>query len=146
MANSTLHSENSIKTQSKVEKLRVGFPVTLPHEVFYDRDVLIKAGLTKGADNFPKFTLLALLSCKHASRNCTMPHKVAYKAITSGKDVLKWVSKRKGSSAPEASTAPKKSKKILKVPIPEATPSCPEAIVEVFGPPTPLGHKTPSLS
>ncbi|GAA0159478.1 hypothetical protein LIER_38875 [Lithospermum erythrorhizon] len=43
----------------------------------------------------------------------------------------------KGSYAPEASTAPKKSKKILKVPVPEAAPPAPEALVEAFGPPSP---------
>ncbi|GAA0158587.1 hypothetical protein LIER_38690 [Lithospermum erythrorhizon] len=66
-----------------------------------------------------------------------MPHKVAYKSITSGKDVLAWVSKRKGSSAPNASTAPKKSKKTHKVPVPETTPPATEALVEAFSPPSP---------
>ncbi|GAA0138490.1 hypothetical protein LIER_00229 [Lithospermum erythrorhizon] len=106
MANSTLHAENSAKTQGEIDKFRAGFPEALPHEVFCDRDVLIKAGLTKGADNFPKFTLLALFSRKHASGNCTMPHKVAYK------------SKRKGSSIPEFSTTTKKAKKAPKSPRP----------------------------
>ncbi|GAA0154467.1 hypothetical protein LIER_12439 [Lithospermum erythrorhizon] len=129
-----------------IDKLRAGFPEAIPHEVFCDRDVLIKAGLTKGADNFPKFKLLALLSHKHAFGNCTMPHKVAYKSITSGKDVLARVSKRKGSSVLESSTTTGKAKKALKVKVyaaalsvttpPEATPSVPEAVVEAFGPPS----------
>ncbi|GAA0152664.1 hypothetical protein LIER_11085 [Lithospermum erythrorhizon] len=123
MANSTLHAENFAKTQGHIDKLRDGFPETLPHEVFCDRDGLIKAGLTKGADYFPKFTLLALLSRKHASGNCIMPHKVAYKSITS-----------KGKEGPEGES-------FAVVPSvttpPEATPFVPEAVVEAFEAPSP---------
>ncbi|GAA0147088.1 hypothetical protein LIER_06875 [Lithospermum erythrorhizon] len=146
MANSIVHAENSAKTQG-IDKWRDGFPEALPYKVFCDRVVLIKAGLTKGADNFPKFTLLAFFSRKHASENCTMPHKMAYKSITSGKDVLARVSKRKGSSVPESSTTTKKAKKAPKVNVSAATPSVttpleatpfvPEVAVEAFGPPSP---------
>ncbi|GAA0139782.1 hypothetical protein LIER_01262 [Lithospermum erythrorhizon] len=125
---------------SEVAKLRAGFPEALSQEVFCDRDVLIKAGLTKGVENFPKFTLMALRSRKNAFENCIMPHKVAYKSITLGKDVLARISKRKGSSVPEASTAPKKSKNTPKVPVPETTSPASEALVEAFGPPSSRAH------
>ncbi|GAA0185925.1 hypothetical protein LIER_33213 [Lithospermum erythrorhizon] len=51
-----------------MEKLRKGFPHALPHEVFCGEDVLIKAGLTKAVDKFPRVTLLdfsvySLFSC-----------------------------------------------------------------------------------
>ncbi|GAA0162438.1 hypothetical protein LIER_18529 [Lithospermum erythrorhizon] len=69
-----------------------------------------------------------------------MPHKVPYKSIISRKDVLAQVSKRKGTSSPEASTAPKKSKRIQKEPAPEAIPSAPEAVIEAFGPPSPTAQ------
>ncbi|GAA0184827.1 hypothetical protein LIER_32115 [Lithospermum erythrorhizon] len=56
-------------------------------------NVLHHAGLSKGADNFPKFTLRVF-------------------------------------------TTPKKSKRAPKVPVPEATPSVFETVVENFGPPS----------
>ncbi|GAA0176518.1 hypothetical protein LIER_29495 [Lithospermum erythrorhizon] len=52
-----------------------------PHEVC-DQDVLIKARLTKGVDKFPDTTILELLSLKHSSGGCVMPHKVNFKAVT----------------------------------------------------------------
>ncbi|GAA0164508.1 hypothetical protein LIER_39804 [Lithospermum erythrorhizon] len=113
MANLTLHAENSAKTQSEVEKLRDGFSEALPHEVFCDRDVLIKAGLTKGADNFLKFTLLALLSRKHASR----------KALC----LIRW----------PTSPSLRKSKRAPKVKVSEAAPFVFEVVVEAFEPPSP---------
>ncbi|GAA0170006.1 hypothetical protein LIER_24367 [Lithospermum erythrorhizon] len=99
LANTTLASEDYAKTQAEVEKLREGFPNALPHEVFCDRDVLIKARLTKGVDNFPRVTLLNLLLQKGVSGSCIMPHKVSFKVITSRKGPFARISKRKGISA-----------------------------------------------
>ncbi|GAA0148791.1 hypothetical protein LIER_08133 [Lithospermum erythrorhizon] len=103
-SNSTVASEDSARTQAEVDKLRVGFPRALPHEVFCDRDVLIKAGLAKGVGKFPNVTLLELLLQRDASGSCTMPHKVNFKLITSGKDPLAQISKRKGNSARDSSS------------------------------------------
>ncbi|GAA0163632.1 hypothetical protein LIER_19447 [Lithospermum erythrorhizon] len=116
LSNSTLFVEDSAKTQAEVEKLRAGFPQALPHEVFCDQDVLIKARLTKGVDKFPDTTLLELLSLKHSSGGCVMPHKVNFKAVTMGKDALARISKQKSvdisessSDAPSLAPVPKKS-------------------------------------
>ncbi|GAA0184708.1 hypothetical protein LIER_31996 [Lithospermum erythrorhizon] len=104
---STLSAEDFAKTQAEIEKLRTDFPHALPHEVFCDEGVLIKSGASQGVD---------LLSLKYSSESCTMPHKVSYKTMTTGKDHLARVSKRKGvassgdtSDASTLAPAPKKS-------------------------------------
>ncbi|GAA0144226.1 hypothetical protein LIER_42794 [Lithospermum erythrorhizon] len=57
LSNTTLLAEDSAKTQTEVDLLRTGFPQALPHEVFCDKDVLIKATLTKGVDSSPGITV-----------------------------------------------------------------------------------------
>ncbi|GAA0160091.1 hypothetical protein LIER_38974 [Lithospermum erythrorhizon] len=129
LSTSILCSEDSTKTQAGVEKLRTGFPRALPHEVFCDGDVLIKAGLTKGVDKFPNTTLRDLLSLKHSSGDCVMLHKVNFKVVTTGKDHLARISKRQSavvsknsSGTPPLAPASKKSQKITKKVIPEDAP------------------------
>ncbi|GAA0152878.1 hypothetical protein LIER_11246 [Lithospermum erythrorhizon] len=119
------------ETQAEVDKLKEGFPNALPHEVFCYRDVLIKTELAKGAKKFPNITLLNLLLQTNASGSCTMPHKVSFKAVTSGKDPLARIFKIKGSSArdtssevPPVAPPPKKSKKTPKE-TPVSEPSLP---------------------
>ncbi|GAA0140801.1 hypothetical protein LIER_02088 [Lithospermum erythrorhizon] len=101
------------------------FQVTSPHYNFL---------YTKKMDKVE--TSLVLLSYKYASGHCIMPHKVNYMSITTGKGVLARVSERKSTFAPEVCTAPKKSKKAPKVPVPEAAPYVSEVVIEGFGPPS----------
>ncbi|GAA0159258.1 hypothetical protein LIER_16079 [Lithospermum erythrorhizon] len=105
------------------------------------RDVLIKAVLTKGVEKFPNTILLELLSLKHSSGECVMPHKVSYKAVTTCKDPLAWISKRKNTATQGTSLgtsvvapAPKKSKKAPKESNPEVTPADFEVMPEVSSP------------
>ncbi|GAA0141390.1 hypothetical protein LIER_02542 [Lithospermum erythrorhizon] len=105
----------------EIEKLKKGFPEPLLHEVFCDEDLLIKAGLTRGVSKFHHTSLRELLALKQSSGSCIMPHKVSFKAVTSGKDVLAKVPKRKKTTAPrESSEVPspthvsKKSRKASK--------------------------------
>ncbi|GAA0168721.1 hypothetical protein LIER_40621 [Lithospermum erythrorhizon] len=110
-------SEDFAKTQAEVEKLRTGFPHALPHEVFCDGDVLIKAGMTKGVDKFPNITL--------------------------GKDPLAQISKRKSVVVLESSLgasplapASKKSRKITKKVIPEDALVITKVITKTSNPPS----------
>ncbi|GAA0166068.1 hypothetical protein LIER_21315 [Lithospermum erythrorhizon] len=84
-----------------------------------------------------------LLSLKHFSGECVMPHKVNFKAVTTCKDPLARISKRKNVAISESSSgvpplAPtsKKSRKATKKAIPEDTPVITEVITEPFNPPS----------
>ncbi|GAA0154391.1 hypothetical protein LIER_12385 [Lithospermum erythrorhizon] len=143
LSTSTLSTEDSTKTQTKVEKLRTGFPHALPHEVFCDEDVLIKAGLTKGVCKFPNTTLLDLLSMKHSSWSCFMPHKFSYKVVTTGKDLLARISKRKSVAASDNTSdalslapIPKKSRRTAKKAIPKDAPVITEVLLETLNLPS----------
>ncbi|GAA0146170.1 hypothetical protein LIER_06187 [Lithospermum erythrorhizon] len=68
---------------------------------------------------------MELLLQKSSLGSCIMPHKVNFIAITTGKDPLAQISKRKGKSASEpsletlsAALPPKKSKKVPKISAP----------------------------
>ncbi|GAA0150065.1 hypothetical protein LIER_09087 [Lithospermum erythrorhizon] len=142
---STLDFEDSARTRSEVDKLRKGFPQPLPHEVFCDRDVLIKTGLARGVNKFLDITLLELLFQKNASVSCVMPYKVNFKSITSGKDPLARISKRKGNSTLDSSSEvpadvplPKKSKKALKTSVHVIESPSVEVSPEVSEPPLPF--------
>ncbi|GAA0149048.1 hypothetical protein LIER_08320 [Lithospermum erythrorhizon] len=53
----TLEYEESPKLEVGLKKLEDGFPENLALDIFYDLDVLIKVGLSKGIDNFPDLDL-----------------------------------------------------------------------------------------
>ncbi|GAA0184451.1 hypothetical protein LIER_31739 [Lithospermum erythrorhizon] len=74
-----------------------------------------------------------------------MPHKVNFKAVTTGKDPLAQISKRKNvaisessSSIPPLAPPSKKSRKTTKLAIPKDTPVITEVITETFNPPSPI--------
>ncbi|GAA0155748.1 hypothetical protein LIER_13407 [Lithospermum erythrorhizon] len=102
-----------------------------------------------------------LLSLKHSSGDCVMPHKVNFKAVTTGQDPLARISKRKNvvvskssSGAPALALASKKSWKASKKVIPEDTPVITQVITKTIDPLSPvllppatitISDNTPSL-
>ncbi|GAA0138369.1 hypothetical protein LIER_00127 [Lithospermum erythrorhizon] len=52
-----LEYEETSELAEGLKKLEGGFPQTLALDVFYDPDVLVKAGLSKGVNNFPNTDL-----------------------------------------------------------------------------------------
>ncbi|GAA0147831.1 hypothetical protein LIER_07437 [Lithospermum erythrorhizon] len=59
----TLEVEESPEIFERLNKLEDGFPKTLALDILCDPDVPIKAGLSKGVDNFPKLDLVILETC-----------------------------------------------------------------------------------
>ncbi|GAA0159308.1 hypothetical protein LIER_16118 [Lithospermum erythrorhizon] len=57
-----------------LKKLEDGFPETIALDVFYNPDVLIKAGLSMGQDNFPGVELAILLRLKDGK--AVIPHQI----------------------------------------------------------------------
>ncbi|GAA0157003.1 hypothetical protein LIER_38386 [Lithospermum erythrorhizon] len=65
-----------------LKKLEEGFPQTLALDVFCDPDVIVKAGLSKGVNNFPNTVLATLLGMKEGKP--VVPQQVSYL------DVISW--------------------------------------------------------
>ncbi|GAA0152476.1 hypothetical protein LIER_10949 [Lithospermum erythrorhizon] len=60
----TVEAEDSEVTKAEFQKLVDGFPKPLPLKTFCDPDVVVKAGLCKGPNNFPNMSLGELLLFK----------------------------------------------------------------------------------
>ncbi|GAA0158801.1 hypothetical protein LIER_15737 [Lithospermum erythrorhizon] len=80
----TLEYEESPELAEGLKRLEEGFPETLVLDIFCDSDVLVKAGLSKGIDNFPDIDLATLLRAKDGK--AVVPNQVSYLEVISGID------------------------------------------------------------
>ncbi|GAA0154929.1 hypothetical protein LIER_12772 [Lithospermum erythrorhizon] len=82
-----------------LKRLEEGFPETLDLDIFCDKDILIKVGLSKGIDNFPNIDLATLPK----NGKSVVPNQVSYLEVISGNRLL---SEILAPEAPSFSLAP----------------------------------------